>query len=299
MKIGALEAGGTKMVMGIFSREGERLAEHTIPTLTPSETMPQMQAFFAEHEVDALGVAAFGPLDLSRASPTYGYITSTPKLAWQNYPLLSQLSGGRNLPCAIDTDVNAAVLAEMMLGAAMGLQSAAYVTVGTGIGAGICVEGQPVHGLMHPEVGHMLLRPHPEDTNPKGVCPYHDGCLEGVASGPAIDARINGDARNLADDDPTFDIEAYYLAQMCVNLILTASPQRIILGGGVMKRKILYDKVRKETVRLLNGYVRHGAILVKIREYIVSPSLFPVSGLIGAYLLGLRAYEGKCYFSDN
>lgn len=290
MKIGALEAGGTKMVMGIFSREGERLVEHTIPTISPKETVPHMQAFFAEHDVDALGVAAFGPLDLSRSSPTYGTITSTPKLAWQNYPLLKELSGGR-LPSAIDTDVNSAVLAEIKLGAAIGLQSAAYVTVGTGIGAGICVEGQLVHGLMHPEVGHMLLRPHPEDSNPNGVCPYHDGCLEGLASGPAIDARIKGDARRLADDDPTFDIEACYLAQMCVNLILTASPQRIILGGGVMKRKILFDKVRAGTMKLLNGYIGHAAILERIHEYIVPPKLFPVSGLIGAYLLGLRAYE--------
>jgi fructokinase len=251
--------------------------------------MPHMQAFFARHDVDALGVAGFGPLDLSRTSPTYGHITSTPKLAWQNYPLLHELSGG--LPSAIDTDVNAAVLAEIRLGAAVGLQSAAYVTVGTGIGAGICVEGQLVHGLMHPEVGHMLLRPHPKDPNPKGVCPYHDGCLEGLASGPAIGARIKGDARDLAEDDPTFDIEACYLAQMCVNLILTVSPQRIILGGGVMKRKALFNKVRNETMILLNGYVRHAAILERIHEYIVPPKLFPVSGLIGAYLLGLRAYE--------
>ena len=139
----------------------------------------------------------------------------------------------------------------------------------------------------------MLLRPHPEDPNSKGVCPYHDGCLEGLASGPAIGERIKGDPRKLKDDDPTFDIEACYLAQMCANLILTVSPRRIILGGGVMKRKILFHKVRSETMRLLNGYVRHGDILERINEYIVPPRLFPVSGLIGAYLLGLRAYEGK------
>ena len=287
MKIGALEAGGTKMVLGIFSEEGELLKEQTLPTGEPAETVPPMQAFFRENKIDALGVAAFGPLDLNKTSATYGYITSTPKLAWQNYPLLSSLTEGRSIPCAIDTDVNAAVLAELRMGAAKGLNSAVYITVGTGVGGGICVGDELVHGLLHPEVGHMLLRPRADDPNPKGVCPYHESCLEGLAAGPAIGTRAGTDARSLPDDHPTFALEAHYLAQMCVNLIVTVSPERIILGGGVMQRKSLFVQVRQETAQLLNGYVQHPAILEHMDDYIVAPELFPISGLIGAYLLGL------------
>ena len=292
MKIGALEAGGTKMVLGVFSKEGELLKEHTIPTREPENTLPQIQAFFDENKIDALGIASFGPLDLLKTSPTYGYITSTPKLAWQNYPLLPALCAERNIPCEIDTDVNAAVLAEIRLGSAKGVDNAVYVTIGTGIGGGICVGGQLVHGLLHPEVGHMLLRPHHSDPNPKGVCPYHESCLEGLAAGPAIGARTGGDARDLPDDHFSFEIEAYYLAQMCVNLILTVSPEKIVLGGGVMQRKNLFDRVRQETVRLLNGYVQHPSILEHMDDYIVAPKLFPISGLVGAYLLGLEALQG-------
>ena len=150
-----------------------------------------------------------------------------------------------------------------------------------------------MHGLLHPEVGHMLLRPHPDDPNPRGVCPYHDGCLEGLAAGPAIGARIGGDARDLPDDHPTFRLEAHYLAQMCVNLILTVSPQRIVLGGGVMQRAALFPMVRAETLRLLGGYVQSPAVLEHIDKYIVAPALFPVSGLVGSYLIGKRALEER------
>lgn len=293
MKIGALEAGGTKMVLGIFDEFGNEIDRLTLPTQTPEITMPKMVDFFGGHQVDALGVGSFGPLDLNPDSPTYGYITSTPKLAWRSYPLLTALLGGRDIPCAIDTDVNAAILAEVEIGAAKGCRSAVYITVGTGVGGGIYVNGETVHGLLHPEVGHMLLRPHPDDPNPRGVCPYHDGCLEGLAAGPGLGKRVGGDARDLPDDHPTFDIEANYLAQMCVNLILTVSPERMILGGGVMQRDILLDKVRKETIRLLNGYVQTPEITKHIDEYIVKPELFPVSGLIGSFLIGKKALTEK------
>lgn len=291
MKIGALEAGGTKMVMGVFQMDGTLIQQETLPTQEPDITLPRILEFFQDQRVNALGIGSFGPLDLNADSPTFGSITSTPKLAWRNYPLVQALWAGLKIPCAIDTDVNAAVLAEATLGAARGLSCAVYVTVGTGIGGGVLVDGQLVHGLLHPEVGHILLRPHLNDPIPKGVCPYHDGCLEGLAAGPAIGARVQGDARLVLDQDPVFDIEAYYLAQMCVNLILIASPQRIILGGGVMERKALFPKVRKETVRLLSGYIQHSSILEGIEEYIVPADLFPISGLMGAYLLGRKAYE--------
>ena len=281
-KIGALEAGGTKMVLAVYDETGTELERITLPTETPEETMPAMVDFFRRHEVDALGVGSFGPLDLNPESPTYGNVTSTPKLAWAQYPLLKNLLDGRDIPAGIDTDVNAAVIAEAELGAARGCKSAVYVTVGTGIGGGVYINGETVHGLLHPEVGHMLLRPHPDDPNPRGVCPYHDGCLEGLAAGPGLGARVGGDAKDLPDDHPTFAIEAYYLAQMCVNLIVTVSPERIILGGGVMQRQNLLPMVRAETVRLLNGYVQARAITEKIDEYIVAPELFPVRGLVGS-----------------
>ncbi len=292
-KIGALEAGCTKMVLAIYDEGGSELERLPIPTLTPEETMPQMIAFFRDHQVDALGVGSFGPLDLDPASPTYGNITSTPKLAWKDYPLLKNLLDGRDIPAAIDTDVNAAVIAECELGAARGCQNAVYVTVGTGIGGGIYSGGQTVHGLLHPEVGHMLLRAHPDDPIPHGVCPYHDGCLEGLAAGPAIGARVGGDAKLLPDDHPAFQLEAYYLAQMCHNLIVTVSPEKIVLGGGVLQRECLLPMVRKETARLLNGYVQSPHIVTgQIDQYIVAPELFPVSGLVGSYLIGKRALMG-------
>ncbi len=288
--IGALEAGGTKMVMALYTEAGEEKDRLTLPTGSPEETLPQMTAFF--QGVDALGVGSFGPLDLNPASPTYGCITTTPKLQWRGVPLLKALQNGRDIPAAIDTDVNAAVLAEVERGAARGCESAVYVTIGTGVGGGVYVNGKTLHGLLHPELGHMLLRPHPDDPIPQGVCPYHTSCLEGLASGPALGRRAGGDARDLPDDDPLFGIEAHYLAQMCVNLILTLSPQRILLGGGVMQRAALLPMVRAETQRLLGGYVDSPMVRERMDTYIVAPALFPVSGLVGSYLLGKRALEG-------
>ena len=288
-KIGALEAGGTKMVLAVYTAEGQELERITLPTETPDITLPKMTAYFRDHGVDALGVSAFGPLDLDPASPTYGWITTTPKLDWRNTPLLPALLDGRDIPAGIDTDVNGAVIAEVEMGAARGCDSAVYVTVGTGIGGGVYVNGRTVHGLLHPEVGHMLLRPHPEDPIPDGVCPYHRGCLEGLAAGPAIAARGGGDAKALPDDHPAFEIEAHYLAQMCANLILTVSPQRILLGGGVMQRKALLPMVREETKRLLNGYIASPLVNERIDETIVPPALVPLSGLVGAYLIGKKA----------
>lgn len=289
MKIGALEAGGTKMVLGVYDETGKELEQLTLPTETPEITVPRMAAFFDAHSIDALGVGSFGPLELNPASPGYGSITTTPKARWQNYPLLKALLHGRDIPAAIDTDVNAAVIAEMELGAAKGCSSAVYVTVGTGIGGGVAVHGKAVHGLLHPEVGHILLRPHPEDPLPKGVCPYHEACLEGLASGPAISARAGADARTLPEDHPAWRMEAYYLAQMCMDLTLILSPERIILGGGVMRRQGLLEAVRQQTLALLNGYIQADRVLNHPEAYIIAPALYPVSGLVGAYLLGKRA----------
>ena len=289
MRIGALEAGGTKMVLGIFDEEGHLLEDTRIPTRMPAQTMPEIIAFFQEKGIEKLGIGTFGPVDLRPDSPDYGSITATPKLDWRNFPLLSTLSKALRVPCAIDTDVNAAALAECRLGAARGCENAVYVTVGTGVGAGICVGGKPVYGLMHPEAGHMLLKPHPLDPLPQGVCPYHESCLEGLASGPAIAKRAGTGAENLPEDDPVFTLESNYLAQMCVNLIMILSPEKIILGGGVLGNPHLLDLVRKETVRPLGGYIQVPEVTARIDSYIVLPELFPISGLIGAWLLGRDA----------
>ncbi len=289
MRIGALEAGGTKMVLGIFDEEGRLLEKTRMPTRSPDKTMPDMIAFFQENQIERLGIGCFGPLDLREDSPDYGNITSTPKADWRNYPLLRTFQEALGVPAAIDTDVNAAALAECRMGAARGCSSAVYVTVGTGIGAGVIVHGKTVHGLMHPEVGHMLIHPHPNDPLPRGICSYHDNCLEGLASGPALAKKAGQNPENLPDDDPIFTLEAGYLSQMCVNLIMVLCPEKIIIGGGVMQRGSLLNLIRKETVRMLGGYIQVPEITARIDSYIVMPELYPISGLIGAWLLGKEA----------
>lgn len=291
MVLGALEAGGTKMVMSVGDDLGHMVDRISIPTTTPEETMPGIISFFKKYPVEALGVGCFGPLDLNASSSTFGYITSTPKLAWINFPLIKTLQEGLHVPVALDTDVNGAALAENMLGAAKGLKSCLYVTVGTGIGGGLVVEGNLVHGLVHPEFGHMLLRPQPEDPAPQGFCPYHKGCLEGMACGPAIEKRWGCSAKELTQDHPAWVLEAHYLAQMCANAIVTFSPEKIILGGGVMQQDHLFPLIRRETLTLLGGYVQHPAILNGMKDYIVPPGLSVNSGVMGALLLAKAALE--------
>ncbi len=286
MRIGALEAGGTKMVLGVFDEDGRALEKTSLPTRAPDKTVQDIIAFFREKGIDRLGIGTFGPVDLNEESPTYGDITATPKPGWRNFPLLRTLKEALGVPAAIDTDVNAAAIAECRMGAARGCRSAVYVTVGTGIGGGVVLNGSPVHGLTHPEVGHMLIRPHPKDPMPQGICPYHESCLEGLASGPALGKRAGKNADQLTDDDPIFTLEANYLAQMCVNLTMTLSPAKIILGGGVMQRDFLIRMVRRETLRLLGGYIQTEAITARPDSYIVLPELYPISGLVGAWLIG-------------
>lgn len=282
MRYGAIEAGGTKMVLAAADEQLNIIARITLPTKTPEETVPRMLAFFREHPVDALGIGSFGPLDLNPASRHFGSITKTPKLSWQDYPLLQVVRDELQIACAIDTDVNAAALCEAEMGAGKGFKNCVYVTVGTGIGGGIYCEGKLVHGLMHPEVGHMLLRAHPDDPCPDGFCPYHTGCLEGLASGLAMEKRWGVSARNLPPDHPAWGMEAYYLGQMCVNLMMTVSPEKIILGGGVMGQSHLLPMIQKEMMRLLNGYI---PCLQKEENLVVPPVCYPDSGLIGALLL--------------
>ena len=288
MRYGALEAGGTKMVLAVADDQLHILARESLPTKTPEATVPRMLAFFREHPVDALGIGSFGPLDLNPLSAAYGCITKTPKLGWVDYPLLPVFQRELGIPCVLDTDVNAAALAEAETGAAKGLKNCVYVTIGTGVGAGIYCEGNLVHGLMHPEFGHILLSPHPDDPMPRGVCPYHAGCLEGLASGPSIEKRWGVPARELPADHPAWRLEAHYLAQMCVTALMTVSPEKIILGGGVMGQTQLFPLIRRETERLLGGYLPPVRDTEKL---IVPPSCYPDSGLIGSLLLAKRAGE--------
>jgi len=290
MLFGALEAGGTKMVLSIGNENNEILESISIPTRDPQATIDEMNAWFAGKNIAALGVGTFGPVELDENSPKYGWITTSPKLAWVDQPLLPRMQQALGVPALIDTDVNAAALAEYELGAAKGLKSCLYVTIGTGVGGGLIVEGNLVHGLMHPELGHILLREEPNDPAPDGFCPYHIGCLEGLTAGPAIEKRWGKSAKELAPDHPAWDLEAAYLAQMCISAICSFSPEKIILGGGVMQQKHLFPKIRANVLERLNRYIGKSEILEHIDEYIVEPGLGTASGATGALLLARRAY---------
>lgn len=289
MRLGALEAGGTKMVCAIGNEQGCVEERMSFPTRTPEETIPPIIEYFSNKGIQALGISSFGPLNLDKRDACYGNITTTPKPGWANYPLLRTLKEALKVPVGIDTDVNGAALAESRIGAGKGLDSLVYYTIGTGIGGGAVVEGRLLHGLVHPEMGHMLLRPVKEDPAPHGFCPYHDGCLEGMANGPAIEKRWGVSAKELPPEHVAWDVEAEYLAQMCANTIVMLSPKKIVLGGGVMHQLHLFPKIRKRTQELLNGYVAHRAIQQDIDDYIVPPALGDNAGAAGSLLLALDA----------
>ena len=291
MRLGALEAGGTKMVCAVGDENGNVFERESFPTRMPEDTMPAIIDYFKDKGIEALGIGSFGPLNLDPKSPEFGNITTTPKPGWANYPLRGALLEALHVPVGIDTDVNAAALAEARLGAGKGLDSLVYYTIGTGIGGGALVEGRLLHGLVHPEMGHILLRPDPRDPAPHGFCPYHDGCLEGMANGPAIEKRWGVSAKELPEDHVAWDVEAEYLSQMCVSTIVTLSPKKIVLGGGVMHQTHLFPRIRRLTLEKLNSYVAHPAILDGIDNYIVPPALGDNAGAAGSLLLALEALK--------
>lgn len=283
MVIGALEAGGTKMVCAIG--DGTQILKRVVfPTTSPEETVPKMVDFFRQNKVERLGIGCFGPLELNRREERFGTILSTPKVLWRDFPIYQSFVKELMVPVAIDTDVNVAAYGEVMEGAGKGEEVVLYITVGTGIGVGICVKGAPIHGLIHPEAGHILIKKQEQD-NGESVCPYHDSCLEGLASGPSMEKRWGKRAEELLDNSEAWNLEAYYLGQAITNFVLMYSPNRIILGGGVMHQKELYKKVREEVLTNLNGYIRSSSLLEHIDEYIVSPGLGDHSGIIGAMKL--------------
>jgi len=290
---GGIEGGGTKFVCVVASGPEDIRAETRFPTTTPAETIGRALEFFREasavEPLAAVGIATFGPVDLSRSSPTYGYITSTPKPHWAQANIVGPVQAALGVPVGFDTDVNGAALGEHRWGAAQGLDTFLYFTIGTGIGAGVVVNGAPVHGLVHPETGHILLRRDPQRDPYPGKCPFHGDCFEGLAAGPAMGARWGVPAETLPPDHAAWELEAEYIAQALTTQILSLSPQRIILGGGVMQQPALFPMIRRRVPELLNGYVQSPAILQCIDEYIVPPALGGRAGVMGAIALAMEA----------
>lgn len=286
---GAIEGGGTKFLCAVIDQNNAILAQERIATTTPEETLSACLKFFRQSEyadnLSALGIACFGPLDPNPGSVNYGKILATPKPGWANTAVVGFFEEELGVPVGFDTDVNAAVLAEAKWGAGTGLSDVVYYTIGTGIGAGAMVNGQLLHGMAHPEMGHVRLH-HDLGKDPyPGACPFHDDCFEGLASGPAIEARWGVPASELPPDHPAWKLEAEYIALALQGLICTLSPQRIILGGGVMAQKQLFPLIRKKTASFLNGYIQTNEILEGIEEYIVPPGLGTQSGILGAKAL--------------
>ncbi|MFD0716642.1 ROK family protein [Paenibacillus sp. GCM10027626] len=292
MRIGAIEAGGTKFVCGVGNEEGIIEDRVSFPTEKPEITLANVINYFRDKQVEAIGIGSFGPIDLDRSSATYGHVTTTPKPGWTGYPFLGTLKEAFDVPFGWDTDVNAAAFGEATWGAARGLDSCVYYTIGTGVGVGVYAEGKMVHGLVHPEGGHILTRRHPEDEY-AGTCPYHGDCLEGMAAGPSLEKRWGIKGSELGVDHPAWKIEAFYIGQAVAGTILLLSPKKVILGGGVMHQEQLFPLIREEVKRNLNGYVSAAAILEDIDSYIVPPGLGDNAGLCGSLALGLDALRNK------
>lgn len=290
MIYGALEAGGTKMVCAVGDESGQIHDRISIPTETPEITLPKLIAYFKEKNIEALGIGCFGPIDLNRDSEAYGCITSTPKAAWRGCDIVGAFREALSVPVGFDTDVNGSVLGEVTWGCAKGLQNAIYITIGTGVGVGVYAHGRLLHGMLHPEGGHILLPKHPDDTY-KGKCPYHgDRCLEGLAAGPAVEERWGKKGHELADRREVWELEAYYISVALANYILTLSPQKIILGGGIMHQEQLMPLIREGVQKQLNGYLCTKE-LEAIDNYIVLPSLNDNQGIMGALKLGMLEKE--------
>lgn len=285
--VGGIEAGGTKFVCAVGTGPDDVRAETRFPTTTPDETIGRALAFFREQEARfgppaAIGIGSFGPLDPDPTSPTFGTITSTPKPHWANADLVGPIYQALDVPVGFDTDVNIAGLGEWRWGAGRGYGSILYLTIGTGIGGGALIDGKPLHGLLHPEMGHIPL-PHDWAADPyKGRCPFHGDCLEGMAAGPAIGERWGRPAVELPPAHPAWELEAHYLALALQSFICSLSPERIILGGGVMEQQQLFPLVRDKVRAYLNGYVQSPAILNDIESYIVPPGLGNRAGVLGA-----------------
>ncbi len=282
---GAIEAGGTKFVCLVGTGPEHIVARIQFATTTPDATLQRAIRFFRQYPVDALGVGCFGPLDLDQSSPTYGYILDTPKVGWSHTDVVGTLRKALDVPVVLDTDVNAAALGEHVWGAAQGVDTFVYVTVGTGIGGGAMTEGRLLHGLMHPEMGHMRI-PHDVQEDPfPGICPYHGDCLEGLASGPAIAERWQRNPATLPPEHPAWTLEAHYLSIAAANLVTILSPKRIILGGGVMHQRHLFPRIRQRSAEILRGYISALGTADAFESFLVPPALGDNAGVLGALAL--------------
>lgn len=291
--LGALEAGGTKMVCATGYGDGTVVEQISLPTTTPDETMAKVADWFADKGVAAIGIGAFGPTAVNPSSPRYGQILETPKTAWRYFDMLGSVANRLNVPCGYDTDVNVACLGEVTFGCAQGLTDVVYLTIGTGVGAGVLSGGKLVHGMMHPEAGHIPVLPDPRDpiANNSG-CPYHANCLEGLVAGPGIAKRWNGKSGGeMADDPEAMDLLAGYLGQALATYILCYSPQKIIIGGGVADHTPIVQLSRAKTAEWLNNYIATPE-MNDLDHYIVNNSLEGKQGIMGCLALASMALEG-------
>ena len=278
------------MVCAIGDENGTLIDRISFPTEAPDLTMPQLITYFKQFPIEALGIGTFGPADLTPGSATYGYILATPKLAWKNYDIRGILAKALQIPVGFDTDVNAAAIGEASYGCMQDVANGLYITIGTGIGIGVIVNHKPLHGMLHPEGGHILLHQNPADTY-QGCCPYHRTCFEGLAAGPAIEGRYHKKAIELSNIPEVWELEAEYIAKALMNYILILSPERIVLGGGVMHQEQLFPLIRTKTKQFLNDYLST-AQLNNMDTYIVPPSLNDNQGVLGCLKLALDA---KCH----
>ncbi len=290
---GGIEAGGTKFVLAVGTGPDDIRVSIRIPTTTPEETLTKTIRFFQvyqeKEQIDAIGIATFGPCNPIMGSHDFGHITSTPKPGWSNIDFAGIIKRELQVPIGFDTDVNGAALAEHTWGAAIGIDSFIYLTIGTGIGGGGMVREKPMHGLIHPEMGHIRI-PHNMGKDPyKGCCPFHGDCLEGLASGKAIEERWGQKAETLSEDHPAWELETEYLALALVNYITILSPKKIIIGGGVMNCEFLFSRIRSKVKELLNGYVQASEIIENIDNYIVPPKLGENTGVLGGIALAAKS----------
>jgi fructokinase len=292
---GGIEAGGTKFVCAVGTGPDDIRAEIRLPTESPDVTMGRVIDFFRaqqeQHDIAAIGVASFGPVDPDPDSQTFGYITNTPKPGWANTPVAPILEDEFDVPIGFDTDVNVAALGEHSWGAAREVDTFVYLTIGTGIGGGGMVDGNLLHGLIHPEMGHIAL-PHNWEKDPfAGTCPFHGDCWEGLANGPALEARWGQPGESLPPGHEAWSLEAHYLALGVTSIMMILSPQMVVMGGGVMEQEHLFPLLHREVKSLLNGYIQSPTVSDGLDRYIVPAALGGRSGVLGAIALAQRALQ--------
>lgn len=286
MLIGSIEAGGTKFVCAVGNEQYQIQNQVMIPTTTPNETIASVINYFKQYELDAIGIASFGPIEIRKEKPMYGYITTTPKANWKNTNLLGRVQSAFKVPVAWTTDVNGSAYGEYSVATQVdqAIHSLVYYTVGTGVGAGAVINGGFLGTIGHPEMGHTFVKRHPDDINFKGICPYHEDCLEGLVSGPTFEARLGQKGADVSLNHPVWDILSYYLAQAVLQTTMIVRPDRIVFGGSVIN-DLLLDKIRQSVKKQLNGYIE----LPNLNQYITKTAIRNNgSATLGNFALGLN-----------